>query len=89
MQRSVYKRSLLEKPNPIQSAPPVSHDVEPLIINKNFCPMPPKTENIDVPSHPLNEAEALSKEYQEVISYLHALRSKLYRLGIDPNKITN
>jgi len=51
--------------------------------------MPSKPENIDIPSQPLNEVEALSKEYQEVIRYLHALRGKLYRLGIDPNKIIN
>ena len=87
MQRSINKRSLLENIDPVEP------EKEPLIVKKSFCPMPPRRDAINndhlQPSRPLNEIEALQQEYIAAINNLRNLRSKLYRLGIDPDKITN
>ena len=73
MMRDVRRRTLLEE-NTADSAP----EDQP---KPNYCPLPPRGESSD-----LNEAELLIIRYRKLIADLRAVRGKLYRLGIDPEK---
>ena len=74
MRRNVPNRTLLRK-DPV--IPGTHVNPEP-----NFCPIPPR----GGPTQTLSEAESLIVRFQKLVKEMRAIRGKLYRLGIDPEK---
>ena len=75
MMRDIKNRSLLGK-DVVESS---MSDIQP---QANYCPLPPR--GGDIPE--LNETESLIVQYKRLVAEIRAIRGKLYRLGIDPEK---
>ena len=74
MMKKVPNRSLLTRKNTSQPQP--QPQPQP---TGDFCPIGPRGTS-------LNEAERLIVRYRKLVEEIRAIRGKLYRVGIDPEK---